>query len=64
MRAIIDHFLNHWISKKLFAFIVVTSVTVVGAVFSYEIPENFYWFSAAYVGGQSFVDGFIKVKGA
>ena len=64
MVAIINKFLNKWISKKLFAFFIVTSVTIIGAIYGYSIPEAFYWFSASYVGGQSFVDGFAKIKGA
>lgn len=64
MTAWLNKHLFSFISKKLFSFFVVVGVTLFCAVWGYEVPEAFYWFSASYVGGQSFVDGFAKIKGA
>lgn len=64
MTAWLNRHLFNFISKKLFSFVVVTGVTVLSAIYGYEVSDNFYWFAASYVGGQSVVDSMAKMKGA
>ena len=58
----IDNMLNKYFSKKLFAYLVVTVITGLAIIFDANVPPEYYGFSAVYVGGQSFVDRYIKVK--
>lgn len=60
--AIIDKILGKFTSKKLFAFIVVTVVTIVGAIFDAKISEYFYYFASSYVVGQSVTDAAERFK--
>ncbi len=63
MVAIINKFLNKWISKKLFAFLVVTAMQAYATYTGNEIPAAYFGFAAAYVGGQSFIDRYTKAIG-
>lgn len=64
MSELLNKYLFGLVSKKLFAFIVVTAVTVYAVLNDSSVPAEFYWFAASYVGSQGFVDGFAKLKGS
>ncbi len=63
MRTVIDRFLNHWISKKLFAFLITLGVVLYSIKTGSEVPDGFFHMAIAYVGSQGFVDAAAKYKG-